>query len=167
MALPKIHDLNRFVKLNVWPLDLGFLPIHPCVRGYAPPTKKWQNYWSNGNSKCLKAFVNFLKEEWGSWSKSKLSVTSDESNFLHFKCRIIQVFQKWQSFYNLYENFARNHEKNWICVYSKCLVPMIKHIKLPFNNQVRVDTFSNASQLKLQRSICFAIYLEFPLAFKD
>ena len=48
----------------------------PCVRGYAPPTKKWQNYWSIPESKCLKAFLNFLKEELDRWSKSKFSVTS-------------------------------------------------------------------------------------------
>ena len=45
--------------------------------------------------------------------------------------------------------------------------PLSNTLILPFNNQVRVDTFSNASQLKLQRSICLAMYLEFPFAFKD
>ena len=95
----------------------------PCVRGYAPPTKKWQNYWSIPKSKCLKAFVNFLKEELGSWSKSKFSVTSEaqmKATFCTLNAELLNLFRNDKVF-TICLRIFQEIMKNWICVYSKVL----------------------------------------------
>ena len=159
--------MNSLAILIIFALTL----YTPCVRGYAPPTKKWQNYWSNPKSKCLKAFVNFLKEEFDSWSKSKFSVTLEaqmKATFCTLNAELLKLFRNDKVFTICLRIWQDIMKKLNLCLLKGVWChPWSNTLILHFNNQVRVDTFSNASQLKLQRSICFAIYLEFPLAFRD